>query len=91
MRFDTPNHWLNWLEGLHPKAIDLGLERVAEVWRRLALDLAPARVISVAGTNGKGSCVALLEAIYRAAGYRVGAYTSPHLLIYNERIRLEGR
>jgi dihydrofolate synthase/folylpolyglutamate synthase len=91
MRFDTPNHWLNWLEGLHPKAIDLGLERVAEVWRRLALDLAPARVISVAGTNGKGSSVALLEAIYGAAGYRVGAYTSPHLLIYNERIRLEGR
>ncbi|MBF0254980.1 MAG: bifunctional tetrahydrofolate synthase/dihydrofolate synthase [Gammaproteobacteria bacterium] len=91
MRFAKPDDWLSWLEGLHPQAIDLGLERVAEVWRRMGLQLQPARVISVAGTNGKGSSLALLESIYRAAGYRVGAYSSPHLLIYNERIRLDGR
>lgn len=89
-RFATLDDWLNWQETLHPRAIDLGLERVRAVLRRLQPEPPPHVVITVGGTNGKGSCVALLEAILRAAGYRVGAYTSPHLLRYNERIRVEG-
>lgn len=88
--FDSLDGWLSWLETQHPKKIDLGLERTARVAVRLNL-LKPAPVvISVAGTNGKGSCVHLLESIYRAAGYRTGSYTSPHLLRYNERICLDG-
>jgi dihydrofolate synthase/folylpolyglutamate synthase len=90
MRFDTLNDWLDWQVGLHPKTIDLGLERVATVWQRLQASPLSAKVITVAGTNGKGSCVAFLDAILRAAGYRVGCYTSPHLLRYNERIRIDG-
>lgn len=82
--------WLAWLEQLHPVSIDLGLERVSEVWRRLGLDLAEIPIITVGGTNGKGSSQAMLEAIYLAQGYRTGAYSSPHLLRYNERIRLDG-
>jgi dihydrofolate synthase/folylpolyglutamate synthase len=89
VRFSTLDAWLRWQETLHPSAIDLGLERVAEVAARLhVLPLAPT-IFTVGGTNGKGSTVAMLEAILRAAGYRVGAYTSPHLLRYNERIRLQ--
>ena len=91
MRFDTLSGWLTWQETLHPSVIDLGLERVGRVWARLWPGALPFPVITVAGTNGKGSTVALLEAIYGAAGYRTAAYTSPHLLSYNERIRLEGR
>jgi len=85
----TLSDWLVYLEQLHPKTIDLGLERVAEVRQRLKL--APTfPVITVAGTNGKGSTCAMLEAILLAAGYRVGLYTSPHLLRYNERVRIGG-
>lgn len=91
MRFDNLNAWLRWQEGLHPKAIELGLERVAAVWSRLAPGAVPFPVITIAGTNGKGSCAVTLESIYRAAGYRTACYTSPHLLRYNERIRLDGR
>lgn len=82
--------WLAWLEAGRGVHIDLGLERCAEVAARLGLARPAPVVITVAGTNGKGSSVALLVAIYRAAGYRVGAYTSPHLLRYNERIRIDG-
>ena len=79
--------WLSYLESLHPKTIALGLERVAQVKQRL--NLAPNfPVIIVGGTNGKGSVCAMLEAILHAAGYRVGCYTSPHLLRYNERVRI---
>ncbi|HEY5719467.1 MAG TPA: Mur ligase family protein, partial [Gammaproteobacteria bacterium] len=81
--------WLRRLEGLHPRSIDLGLERVGRVHAALGAPR-PARVVTVAGTNGKGSLVALLEAILAAAGYRVGAYTSPHLLRFNERVRIAG-
>jgi dihydrofolate synthase/folylpolyglutamate synthase len=89
-RFEQLADWLAWQETLHPRSIDLGLERVARVYRRL--DIRPtAPIITVAGTNGKGSMVAYLTALYEAAGYRVGAYTSPHLWRYNERIRLAGR
>ena len=82
--------WLAWLEAGRGEYIDLGLERCAEVAKRLTL-ARPARVVvTVAGTNGKGSSVALLASIWASAGYRVGAYTSPHLLRYNERIRIDG-
>jgi dihydrofolate synthase/folylpolyglutamate synthase len=79
--------WLTYLESLHPKTIALGLERVAVVKQRL--DLHPDfPVIVVGGTNGKGSVCAMLESILYAAGYKVGCYTSPHLLHYNERVRI---
>ena len=90
-RFDSLDAWLNWQEQLHPRPIDLGLERVAGVFRDLDLDRKKAPTVTVAGTNGKGSCIAFLEAIYRARGYKVGAYTSPHILRYNERIRVDGQ
>ena len=90
MRFDTLDAWLDWQTSLHPKAIDLGLERVRTVADRLDLLQPEHLVITVAGTNGKGSSVAMLEAILLAAGHRVGAYTSPHIHRYNERIRVAG-
>ena len=79
--------WLNYLESLHPKTIALGLERVAQVKQRLNLQ-PDFPIITVGGTNGKGSVCAMLEAMLHAAGYRVGCYTSPHLLDYNERVRI---
>ncbi len=82
--------WLHYQESLHPVEIELGLDRVRTVWQRLHAGPAPFFTITVAGTNGKGSSVAMLEAILREAGHTVGAYTSPHLLRYNERIRLDG-
>lgn len=90
MRFDTLDAWLTWQEGLHPAKIDLGLARIGEVARRMDLLHPPFPVISIAGTNGKGSSVALLEAMLRAGGHRTGAYTSPHILRYNERVRVNG-
>lgn len=83
--------WLALLESRHPVAIELGLDRIAQVAGRLPLARPGARVISVAGTNGKGSCVALIEALALRGGLRVGTYTSPHLLAYNERVRIGGR
>lgn len=84
--------WLAHLESLHPRGqagIELGLERVRQVSR--ALDQRQTcPVITVGGTNGKGSTCALLERILISAGYRVGVYTSPHLLCYNERVRING-
>ncbi len=90
MRFATLNEWLTWQETLHPKSIDLGLARVRKVYRALLPEPKTPFTLTIGGTNGKGSCVALLDAILRAQGYRVGAYTSPHLLRYNERIRIDG-
>ncbi len=88
-RFDTLTAWLQWQETLHPLSIDLKLDRIRQVYQRLQLPdkLAPV-VITVGGTNGKGSSVALLESILETAGYQVGAYTSPHLQRYNERVRI---
>nr|WP_255699145.1 bifunctional tetrahydrofolate synthase/dihydrofolate synthase [Luteimonas sp. Y-2-2-4F] len=83
--------WLAELERRHPAGIALGLERVGAVHARLGIGAPARRAIVVGGTNGKGSTVAFLEAIARAQGWRVGAYTSPHLLRYNERVRLDGR
>jgi len=82
--------WLVHLEGLHPREIELGLDRVRAVYEAMGRPRPAQQVITVAGTNGKGSSVALLEAILTAAGQRVGSYTSPHLWRYNERVRLNG-
>lgn len=81
--------WLAKLETISSREIDLNLERVARVLERLALPDA-ARVFHIAGTNGKGSTVAMLESLLRHNGFRVGCYTSPHILRYNERIRIDG-
>lgn len=86
----TLDRWLERLEQQHPRAIDLGLDRIRAVHARLGLAKPAPVVITVGGTNGKGSTVAFIEAIARAQGLRVGAYTSPHLLRYNERIRIDG-
>lgn len=90
MRFTQLQDWLTWIESCHPDEIELGLERVAVVAKQLGCDFSSTKVITVAGTNGKGSCVAALSAILQAAGYRSGCYTSPHFMRYNERIQLEG-
>ncbi len=83
--------WLSRQEAAHPKAIDLGLERVSQVALRLGLMRPAATVITVAGTNGKGSTAAHLEAMLLAAGCSTGLFTSPHFIRYNERIRIDGR
>ena len=91
MRFQTLDEWLSWQESLNPKEIDLGLERVSRVLHRAGHSSHfDCPLITVAGTNGKGSVVAYIEAIALAGGYTTCAYTSPHLLRYNERIRING-
>ncbi len=84
------NDWLARLESLHPKVIDMGLDRVAAVWQRMGVQLT-CPVITVGGANGKGSTCAMLESILMQGGYRVGLYTSPHLIDFNERARIDGR
>lgn len=84
----TLNAWLAYLETLHPKAIAMGLDRIAVVAQRMSIRIDCA-VITVAGTNGKGSTCAMLETIYRHAGFRTGLYTSPHLMRFNERVRID--
>lgn len=96
-RFNTLADWLAWQETSHPRAIDLGLNRVAAVAARLDAQLNgallhnAAKRVLVAGTNGKGSTLATLSALLQAQGLKVGLYTSPHLLHYNERVRLQGQ
>ena len=87
MRFNSLDQWLEWQTVLHGKAIDLGLERVQQVAVRLGVGKIAGQVITVAGTNGKGSTVAAYENWLRQAGFSVASYTSPHLLKYNERIK----
>lgn len=82
--------WLALLEQRHPRAIELGLERCGAVWRRLGTPRPAPRVFTVAGTNGKGSAVAYLDRMLRALGQRAGTYTSPHLLRFTERVRVQG-
>jgi dihydrofolate synthase/folylpolyglutamate synthase len=86
----TLEQWLDYQLRTHPQQIAMGLERVREVAIRMRLGRAGKHIVTVGGTNGKGSTVAFIEAIARAAGLRVGAFTSPHLLRYNERVRLCG-
>ncbi|OBX05630.1 folylpolyglutamate synthase [Gallibacterium genomosp. 3] len=83
--------WLEYLEHLHNKNIDMGLERIKKVAAQLNLLQPKAFVITVAGTNGKGTTCRLLETILLKAGYRVGVYSSPHILRYNERVRIQGQ
>ena len=83
--------WLDYQQSVHPRGIELGLERVREVWGRLGAPAPAPVVITVAGTNGMGSTVAFLDAMLTCAGLRVGCYTSPHLLRYNERVRVAGQ
>ncbi|HKE93681.1 MAG TPA: bifunctional tetrahydrofolate synthase/dihydrofolate synthase [Povalibacter sp.] len=91
MHFTTLSEWLSWQQTLHPSAIDLGLTRIQRTLDRLGWRRPACPVITVGGTNGKGSSVALLGCILAEAGYRVGAFTSPHLLRYNERITIADR
>jgi dihydrofolate synthase/folylpolyglutamate synthase len=86
---ETLQDWLAHCERLHPKTIEMGLERVREVAQRMGLRFA-CPVITVAGTNGKGSTCAMLEAIALEAGWRTGVYTSPHLVHFQERCRIRG-
>ncbi|GAB7259172.1 bifunctional tetrahydrofolate synthase/dihydrofolate synthase [Dickeya ananatis] len=83
--------WLHYLEHLHSQAIDLGLDRIRHVAERLQLQQPAPRVFTVAGTNGKGTTCCTLESILSAAGLRVGVYSSPHLLRYTERVRIQGQ
>ncbi|MEY4694858.1 MAG: Bifunctional protein FolC, partial [Pseudomonadota bacterium] len=85
----TLQEWLHWAEQLHPVAIEMGLERVKSVAAKMDLRF-DCPVITVAGTNGKGSTCAMLEAVLLQAGYRTGVYTSPHLVHFEERCRLHG-
>ncbi len=90
MHFTRLADWLAWQETLHPSVIDLGLDRVRRVLDALNWQQPAFTVITVSGTNGKGSTVAFLDSILRAAGYRTGVFTSPHLVRYNERVRVDG-
>ena len=91
MRFDTLAEWLAWQETIHPVEMDLGLSRTRMVHEALrGAGAPPFPIVTVAGTNGKGSTVAFAQALLTAAGARTGTYTSPHLVAYNERIRIDG-
>jgi dihydrofolate synthase/folylpolyglutamate synthase len=91
MRFTHLADWLAWQQTLHHSTIELGLDRVRAVLQRLAWHQPDYPVFIVGGTNGKGSCVAMLDSLLSAGGYRVGTFTSPHLIDYNERIRIAGQ
>ena len=83
--------WIDWLLSLHAQEIDMGLERVSQVASKLNVSRPAPFVVSVAGTNGKGSSVAMLTSILHVSDYKVGTYTSPHILRYNERIQINGQ
>ena len=85
------NDWLDYISTLHYREIDLGLSRITDLAKKLELSAFSCPVITVAGTNGKGSVIKSLESIYLAAGYQVAAYTSPHLLFFNERLRFNNK
>ena len=90
MKFTDLDSWLSWQETLYPRAIELGLARPRRVYQRLPPLASDTVVITVAGTNGKGSTVAVLESVLGALGVSVASFTSPHLFRYNERIRFDG-
>lgn len=87
---DSLEQWLDYIACVNPREIELGLERIARVWQALGAPEPAPLVFTVAGTNGKGSCVAALDALLRATGKRSGCYTSPHIRQFNERISLDG-
>lgn len=84
-------NWITYIEALHPQVMELGLERIKKVADRLDLLEFSCPIITIGGTNGKGSCLAFTEAIWMAAGYSVGSYTSPHLLRFSERVHINGQ
>ena len=90
LQFSQLSDWLSHCERLHPSTIDMGLDRVRQVAQRMGLQLS-CPIITVAGTNGKGSTCAMLESILLQAGYRTGVYSSPHLVHFEERLRLQGQ
>jgi len=87
-RYDLLSDWLDWQQKLHPKNIDFKIERIKSVYKRLNIKKVADKIIIVAGTNGKGSTVAILESILHSSGKKVGSFTSPHILDYNERIKI---
>ena len=92
-RSDSLNTWLEWIETIHAKDIDMGLERSQQVYRHLqAAGCLPDHpfVVTIGGTNGKGTTLKMLENTIRQSGFSVASYTSPHLFIFNERVRLNG-
>ncbi|HCB55258.1 MAG TPA: bifunctional folylpolyglutamate synthase/dihydrofolate synthase [Gammaproteobacteria bacterium] len=90
-RLKTLDEWLDWQESLHAQEIDLGLERVQKVYRKLFPNGVPFQVITVAGTNGKGSTITFIDSIYQQSDFKIGAFTSPHLIKYNERFSVNGK
>ena len=90
-RLKTLDEWLDWQESLHTQEIDLGLERVHKVYRKLFPNGVPFQVITVAGTNGKGSTITFIDSIYQQSDFKIGAFTSPHLIKYNERFSVNGK
>ncbi len=90
-RFDSVNEWLEWQQTVHPLNIDFKLERILSVFKKLNISKIAKKIVTVAGTNGKGSTVSFLESILKNNNYKVGAFTSPHILKYNERIKINGR
>ena len=85
----TLNDWLEWQQKLHPANIDFKIERIKSVFNRLGINRIADKIIIIAGTNGKGSTVSILESILYESDYKVGSYTSPHLLSFNERIKID--
>ncbi len=83
--------WIEYIQTLHAREIDLSLDRVAEVYQRMYPQSVNCKVVTIAGTNGKGSTAEIVSSIYREAGYQVGKYTSPHILNFNERININGK
>ena len=83
--------WLDYIQEQHDKEIDMGLDRMFEMVERLDLNPITPNVVTVAGTNGKGTVCHLLEATYRHAGYKTGLFTSPHLISFSERFRIQGK
>ena len=90
-RFDTVDQWLEWQQTVHPLNIDFKLERILSVYEKLDISKVAKKIITVAGTNGKGSTVSFLESILCKNSINVGTFTSPHILKYNERIRINGK
>jgi dihydrofolate synthase/folylpolyglutamate synthase len=90
-RLKTLDEWLDWQESLHTQEVDLGLERVQKVYRKLFPNGVPFQVITVAGTNGKGSTITFIDSIYQQSDFKIGAFTSPHLIKYNERFSVNGK
>ena len=90
-RFDRVNEWLEWQQTVHPLNIDFKLERILSVYEKLDIPKIAKKIITVAGTNGKGSTVSFLESILCKNNLKVGTFTSPHILKYNERIKINGK